>query len=247
MDLLIFPIETLWGMAKVLVIEDDQSLTAVIRKWLVMERHSVDCAVDGVEGLYLLQNYQFDVAILDWGLPSLNGVEVLRKFRGEGGTTPILMLTAKDSLGEKRIGLDTGADDYLVKPFEMEELAARVRALTRRPATFKPNVLRMGDLELDKAGGTVKKGGREIALVPKEFAILEFLMRHPGEVFNSSAIVTRVWPAGSDASPENIPAYVTRLRKKLSSPGRHVSMLRTIHGLGYKLERTDVSESKRTN
>jgi two-component system OmpR family response regulator len=201
-----------------------------------MERHSVDSVIDGAEGLYLLKNYHFDVAILDWGMPKLDGLEMLKQFRDQGGTTPILMLTAKDTTRDKKAGLDTGADDYLVKPFEMEELSARLRALIRRNSNYKPTVLRVSDLELDQAARTLKKDGKEITLVPKEFAILEFLMRHPGEVFTSEAIVDRVWPTGSDATPQNIPAYVTRLRKKLSCPGRHSSILQTIHGVGYKLQ-----------
>jgi two-component system OmpR family response regulator len=226
-------------MAKVLVIEDDTVLTDVIRNWLTQERHAVDVVVDGAEGLYLLQNYDFDVAILDWGIPKLDGLQLLKRYREQGGVTPVLMLTAKGTIGEKKTGLDTGADDYLVKPFEMEELSARLRALIRRNAVFKANILHVSDLELDVGSKSVKKAGAPIALVPKEFAILEFLMRHPGEVFTSETIIARVWPTGSDTSPDNVSYYIMRLRKKLSSPGRHSSMLQTIHGLGYRLNATE--------
>ncbi|HEY9784785.1 MAG TPA: response regulator transcription factor [Candidatus Obscuribacterales bacterium] len=222
-------------MAKVLVIEDEPDFSELIASYLKSEHYTVEVVDSGEEGLDRLKFYKYDVIILDWVLPGVSGVEVCRAFRGTGGTTPILMLTSKKHVDEKEAGLDAGADDYLTKPFELKELSARVRALLRRPSAFSGSVLKVGNLELEPNSFRVTRNGEEISLLPKEFALLEFLMRHPNQVFSPEAILDRVWASESEASPETIRTYIKRLRKKLDVEGKP-SMLSTVHGVGYKLE-----------
>lgn len=222
-------------MAKVLVIEDEPDFSELIGSWLKNENYTVETVDTGEDGLDRLKFYKYDIIILDWVLPGLSGVEVCRDYRGTGGTTPILMLTSKKHVDEKSQGLDAGADDYLTKPFELKELSARVRALLRRPSAFAGSILKVGTLALEPNSFKVKRSGDEIALLPKEFALLEFLMRHPNQVFSAEAILDRVWASESEASPETIRTYIKRLRKKLDVEGQP-SVLATVHGVGYKLE-----------
>lgn len=222
-------------MAKVLVIEDEPDFSELIGSWLKNEHYTVEVVGNGEDGLDRLKFYKYDVIILDWVLPGVSGVEVCRTFRNSGGVTPILMLTSKKHVDEKEAGLDAGADDYLTKPFELKELSARVRALLRRPNAFSGSVLKVGNLVLEPNSFRVTREGEEISLLPKEFALLEFLMRHPNQVFSAEAILDRVWASESEASPETIRTYIKRLRKKLDTEGKP-SMLATVHGVGYKLE-----------
>ncbi|MBC7999202.1 MAG: response regulator transcription factor [Leptolyngbya sp.] len=222
-------------MAKVLVIEDEPDFSDLIGGWLKTEHHTVETVDNGEDGLDRLKFYKYDIIILDWVLPGLSGVEVCSNYRSTGGTTPILMLTSKKHVDEKSAGLDAGADDYLTKPFELKELSARVRALLRRPTAFSGSILQAGSLALEPNSFKVTRGGAEIALLPKEFALLEFLMRHPGQVFSAEAILDRVWTSESEASPETIRTYIKRLRKKLDVEGQP-SILGTVHGVGYKLD-----------
>lgn len=222
-------------MAKVLVIEDEPDFSDLIGGWLKNENYTVETVDTGEDGLDRLKFYKYDIIILDWVLPGLSGVEVCRDYRNTGGTTPILMLTSKKHVDEKSQGLDAGADDYLTKPFELKELSARVRALLRRPSAFAGSILKVGTLALEPNSFKVKRGADEISLLPKEFALLEFLMRHPNQVFSAEAILDRVWASESEASPETIRTYIKRLRKKLDVEGQP-SILATVHGVGYKLE-----------
>lgn len=222
-------------MSKVLLVEDDLVTCDMVRDWLEHELYTVEAAHTGEEALDLMKLYQYDIVVLDWGLPGKSGVEILSRFRADGGTTPVLILTGKRSVGEKEEGLDAGADDYLTKPFELKELSARVRALLRRPIAFSGSILQAGSLALEPNSFKVTRGGAEIALLPKEFALLEFLMRHPGQVFSAEAILDRVWTSESEASPETIRTYIKRLRKKLDVEGQP-SILGTVHGVGYKLD-----------
>lgn len=222
-------------MAKVLVIEDEVDFSELIGSWLKNEHYTVETVANGEDGLDRLKFYKYDVIILDWVLPGISGVEVCRAYRSSGGITPILMLTSKKHVDEKEAGLDAGADDYLTKPFELKELSARVRALLRRPSAFSGSVLKVGNLELEPNSFRVTRNGEEISLLPKEFALLEFLMRHPNQVFSAEAILDRVWASESEASPETIRTYIKRLRKKLDVEGKP-SMLATVHGVGYKLD-----------
>jgi DNA-binding response OmpR family regulator len=222
-------------MAKILVVEDDPELAQLVSAWLKNEHHTVESVADGKEALERLKFYSYDVAILDWMLPGMNGPEVCREFRSAGGITPILMLTAKRNVDDKEQGLDSGADDYLTKPFELKELSARIRALLRRPANLSSSVLKIGYLELEPKSLKVKIIDQEIDLLPKEFALLQFFMRHPGQIFNAEALLDRVWASDSDASPEAVRTHIKRLRKKITVAG-HPSLLSTVHGAGYKLE-----------
>lgn len=222
-------------MAKILLVEDDPEVCEVVADWLVDEHYTVDVVNNGAEAVERLRFDKYDVLIFDWQLPDLTGIEICKKFRSKGGNTPVLMLTGKSEIVDKETGLDAGADDYLTKPFHPRELSARVRALLRRSGDLKQNVLTCGDLELDPQGFKVTKGGKEVALLPKEFALLEFFLRHPNQVFSPEALLDRVWSAESEASPDTIRVHITKLRGKIDNEGQP-SMIKTIHRQGYKWE-----------
>jgi DNA-binding response OmpR family regulator len=221
-------------MSKVLLVEDDLGLLVEIRQWLQHENYLVETATDGRSALELLQSYSYDVIVLDWNLPKVSGVEVLAQFRQKSGKTPVLLLTGRTHLDDKEYGLDVGADDYLTKPFQFRELSARLRSLLRRPREMTGNVLRCGELTLEPGAGRVTGGGKEINLLPKELALLEFLMRHPNQAFNGEALLTRVWSSESEASMNTVKSFIYLLRKKLASAG-YDSLIQTAHGHGYKL------------
>jgi DNA-binding response OmpR family regulator len=222
-------------MAKILVVEDDLVLSERIKDWLVYEHHAVDLVDRGEEAVSRLRFYFYDLLIVDWMLPDLLGIEVCKQFRSAGGTAPVLFLTAKGSIDNKEEGFQAGADDYLTKPFHIRELSARVKALLRRPAQIRGNVFEVGHLKLDTTSCQVTKGGELVHLLPKEYALLEFFMRHPGQVFSADALLERVWPSEADLSPNSIRTYITRLRAKIDADSGS-SILITVHGLGYKLE-----------
>ncbi len=206
-------------MAKFLLVDDDKDLAGVVQDWLQFEHHIVEIAFNGEDAEKLLKDYEFDVVILDWQLPNMSGVDLLREFRRSGGQTPILMLTGKIAIQEKEIGLDAGADDY---------------ALMRRPSTVTGDVLSARDIELQPKTFAVTKGGEIITLLPKEFALLEFMMRHPNQVFSADALLDRVWKSEADVSPETVRTCLKRLRRKIDSPEQE-SLIQTLHGVGYKL------------
>lgn len=222
-------------MAKILVVEDEFYLSEPVREWLVHENHTVEVVADGLEALEYLKIYKYDLVVLDIMLPGMNGVDICRQFRAGGGQTPIIMLTSKAALDDKERGLDSGADDYLTKPFHLKELAARIRALLRRPAVPQGNVLRISDIELDPRASRVTKGGEEVRLLPKEFSLLEFLMRHPNQVFSAEALIDRVWQSDTEAYSDTVRTHIKTLRKKLDTEGQP-SIINTVHGVGYKLE-----------
>lgn len=227
-------------MAKILLVEDEQDLSDLIREWLKADKHVVEVVSNGEDAVDRLKFYKYDVVILDWVLPRMSGLQVCQEYRSSGGTTPILFLTAKKMIDEKEAGLDAGSDDYLTKPFDMKELSARLRALLRRPQVFSGSNLKAGGIELDTTTRKVLYHGEELQLLPKEFALLEFLMKHQNKVFSSEALIERVWNSESDASPEVIRTYIKRLRKRLDIEGKP-SLLQTVHGVGYKLEIPDES------
>lgn len=220
-------------MAKIIVVEDNVDVADQVRMVLTFEHHTVETLHDGKDASAALRAYDYDVIILDWELPGMNGVEILREYRSRGGNTPVLMLTGKDSVDEKEQGLDSGADDYLTKPFQMKELAARVRALLRRTGAVKENVLTAGALKLDPTRYRATLNEAPLTLVPKEFALLEFLMRHPNQVFTADALLNRVWPSDSESTQEALRTTMKRLRKKVDPDNL---LIKTVHGVGYVLE-----------
>jgi DNA-binding response OmpR family regulator len=200
-------------MAKVLVVEDDAHMAAIVRDWLTHEeKHAVDVVDRGQEALARLRSSTYDAIVLDLRLPDMNGIDVCRQFRADGGQIPVLMLTGKNKLQEKTEGLDAGADDYLTKPFHPAELAARLRALLRRQLQLYARTYKVGTLVLEPNSLRVTKDGVELSLPPKEFALLEFFMRHPDQVFSPEAILERVWPSDSEASPDTVRVHIKHLR-----------------------------------
>jgi DNA-binding response OmpR family regulator len=222
---------------RVLVVEDEVSLAETIRDGLARVGFTVDLAHDGVEGLWTATETPhgaYDAIVLDIMLPRLSGYEVCRQLRGRGIWTPVLMLTAKDGEHEHADALDLGADDYLVKPFSFVVLIAHLRALIRRGAPERPAVLGAGDLTLDPAGRRVARGGTPIPVTPREFALLEFLLRNRGRAVTKTAIIENVWDAHFDGDPNIVEVYIAYLRKKIDHPfGRQA--IETVRGAGYRL------------
>jgi DNA-binding response OmpR family regulator len=220
-------------MAKILLVEDDLDLRGRVEKWLAAERHSVETCDNGRDAMDLLYSQKYDLIILDWVLPELHGVEVCRLYRGKGGETPVLMLTGRGSVTEKEMGLDAGADDYLLKPFDPRELSARIRALLRRPRELLSEELEIGDMVIDTKKCKVTKNGAEVALLPLEFSLLAFFAKHPGVVFSAETLLARVWPVNSDASTEAVRTCIKTLRRKIDDAGKS-SSIRTVYGVGYE-------------
>jgi DNA-binding response OmpR family regulator len=219
---------------RLLVVEDEQRLAAGLRKGLEAEGFAVDVVHNGTDGLWMARENPFDAIVLDVMLPGANGYQVCRTLRGEGNWTPILMLTAKDGVWDEVEGLDTGADDYLAKPFAYAVLVARLRALMRRGARPRPVVLEVGDLRLDPALHQVWLNGVQVALTPREFAILEYFLHHPGDVLPKKDILDHIWDFDFDGDPNIIEVYVRRLRTKLLRPVNR-PVIETIRGVGYRL------------
>ena len=222
-------------MAKVLVVEDDVMLGKMVRDWLSLEHHQTEICTDGSEALNRVKVYDYDLLILDWELPGVAGIDILRAYRSRGGLSPVLMLTGRTAVDDKATGLDAGADDYLTKPFHAKELTARLRALLRRPEGYLGENLKAGEITLDRANYRVCRGQEEIKLLPKEFALLEFLMRNPNRVIAPEALLNRVWSTESEATVEALTTCIKRLRKKIETEGQP-SIIKTVHGVGYKLE-----------
>ena len=219
---------------RVLVVEDEVRLAAYVKQGLEAEGYAVDVAPDGEEGLWLARNQAYDVILLDIMIPKRNGYQVCAELRAEGNWTPVLMLTAKDGEFDQAEGLDTGADDYLTKPFSFVVLAARLRALVRRGGGQRPAVLELGDLRLDPAAHRCWRSDRPIELSPKEFSLLEYLMRHPGEVVSKLDILGAVWDWSFEGGPNVVEVYIGYLRNKVDRPfGRR--SIETVRGVGYRL------------
>lgn len=222
-------------MAKILLVEDDLGLARMVRDWLTFEHHMVETADNGRDGLDKLKCYEYDIVVLDWELPEMTGIEICKEFRSKGGKTPVLMLTGKGALNDKESGFEAGADDYLTKPFHMKELSLRLKALLRRASTFTADTLQFRDLVLEPANHRVTREGKELALLPKEFSLLEFFMRHPNQVFSAEALLNRVWASETETTVDAVSTCIKRLRKKVDIEGG-VSMIKTVHGVGYKLD-----------
>ena len=207
-------------------------MARVVKRGLEQDGYAVDLAGDGEDGLHLATENDYDVVVLDVMLPKRGGLDVCRSMRARGRWAPVLMLTARDTVPDRVAGLDAGADDYLVKPFAFEELRARVRSLLRREPRERPAVLTVGPLRLDPAAHTVEHAGDPVELTAKEFSLLEFLMRHPGEVCSRTRILEHVWDANYEGGSNVVDVYVKELRKKLGARG----LIRTVRGAGYLLD-----------
>ncbi len=220
---------------RVLVIEDEVKMAALLRRGLREEGYAVDVAPNGEEGLWLGAENPYDVILLDVMLPDVDGFEVCRRLRATGQWAPILMLTARDAVTDRVTGLDSGADDYLPKPFSFAELLARIRSLLRRGAAGSTAaVLRVGDLSLDPATRRVSRGDARVELTTKEFALLEFFMRHPDEVLTRTRIIEHVWDFAYEGDSNVVDVYVRYLREKIDRPFRRGS-IETVRGSGYRL------------
>jgi DNA-binding response OmpR family regulator len=221
---------------KVLLAEDDVRLGRLIKHMLETEQHQVDWVVRGDEALAAATDGVFDVLVLDWMMPELSGIELCRQLRAEGYAKPILMLTARDALDDRIAGLDSGADDYLVKPFEFGELFARLRALSRRgEAPLKEDVMEMGNWMLDRPRRLLRRDNAEVQLSAREFQLLDLLAQNRGRVLPREMLLDRIWGLGSEVSENTLDAYIRLLRKKLDQPGDR-PLISTVRGLGYKVD-----------
>jgi two-component system OmpR family response regulator len=220
------------GAVRVLIAEDEVKMARAIRRGLEHEGYAVDVAAEGADALFRATEYDYDAVVLDVMLPGMDGFSLCENLRRQGRWVPVLMLTARDSVEDRIHGLDAGADDYLVKPFAFGEFLARLRALVRRGATERPTVIEVMDVVLDPAAHSVTRAGRTVSLSAREFALLEFLMRHPGEVLSRSRILEHVWDYNYEGFSNVVDVYVGYLRKKLQRSFER-PFIRTVRGVGY--------------
>ncbi|MEI7539528.1 MAG: response regulator transcription factor [Candidatus Saccharibacteria bacterium] len=221
---------------RILLIEDEHKIAQALKKALEQENYAVDVSYDGDDGYAMATTEPYDLNIIDWMIPgSYNGIEVIKAMRQAKVHTPVLLLTAKGTTADRTTGLDSGADDYLVKPFALEELLARVRALLRRPVEVQQTILTVGDLSLNTVTFEVKRGSKTIELTGKEFALLEYLMRNQGRPNNKDSIISHVWDYNADVLPNTVEVYVKYLRQKIDD-NFSTKLLHTVRGFGYKIE-----------
>jgi two-component system OmpR family response regulator len=220
---------------KILVIEDDEDVATYIAKGLTEQGHVVDRALNDRDGLVLAASDTYDILVVDRMLPVLDGLAIVKTIRGAGVKTAVLFLTAIDGIDDRVEALEAGGDDYLVKPFAFAELAARVDALGRRPALSEGVVLRVGDLQMDLSRRTVGRGDRLIELQPREFRLLEYLMRHPGQVVTRTMVLERVWDFHFDPHTTVVETHISRLRSKLDQKDSKASLIETVRGAGWRL------------
>lgn len=218
---------------RILIVEDEKGIARFIRDGLQEEGFAVDTALDGVKGLELALTNDYDVLLLDWMLPGCSGVEICRQYRKDGGAAPILFLTAKDTVQDTVFGLQAGANDYIKKPFQFEELLARIRVQIRDKAS-PSNLLQLSDLTIDLDQHEVLRGATEINLTPKEFALLEFLVRNKGKVCTRTRIIEHVWDMNFESDTSVIDVYINYLRKKLKAP-KGKNYIETVRGVGYRV------------
>ncbi|HEU5423488.1 MAG TPA: response regulator transcription factor [Nitrolancea sp.] len=219
---------------RILVVEDNRRLSVGLKRCLEAEGYAVDCAYDGTEGLDYAEAAPYDAIVLDLMLPGRDGVEVCRVLRLRGYAAPILMLTARDAVEDRVRGLDSGADDYLVKPFALEELHARLRALLRRQLPQRGGSIVLGDLEVDPATHGVARAGRPVVLTAREFALLELFVRHPNQIITREMAESHIWSYDYEGTSNVVDVYVRRLRRKLDDPFAH-RLIVTVRGVGYRL------------
>ena len=224
---------------RILLVEDEPDLGAAIKQSLDRSNHVVDWAVDGLDAWDFFKLKEYHLGIFDWLLPGISGIELTKRIRQQQKPLPIMMLTAKDSMEDKIAGLDAGADDYLVKPFDMPELLARLRALQRRTPQLQPKRLRVGNLSLDYASNTFwlkeESGEKQVLLTKKEFQLLEYFMQHPEQIVTSEQLLDRLWEFGAEPPSNVVAAQVCLLRRKLGKYGCD-EMLETVYGLGYRFK-----------
>lgn len=234
------PIPSTLETMRILTVEDDNDLSEALATTLQEEGFAVDVANDGQEGNFLCQNEAYDLVILDWRLPLMDGITILRNFRQKNTKTPVLILTGKNAEEDKVEGLNAGADDYLTKPFSIKELKARVLALIRRSHKEPELILKVADLELDPRTHEVKRGSRVLSLSPKEFAILEYLMSHKDEVVTRTTLLEHVWDYNFDGISNVVDVFMSYLRKKVDN-GQKQKLIQTIHGVGFKISATEAA------
>jgi len=223
---------------RILLVEDEEKVSRFVARGLTSERFAVDVARDGKSGWELAQTYQYDLVILDLLLPGLTGSEVLHRIRKAKSQVPVLILTARDSLGDKVEHIEAGADDYLTKPFAFAELLVRVKALLRRGPATRASILRVGDLELDRLSQQVKRAGKRVELTSKEYGVLEYLMANTGRVLSRTMILEQVWDQSFDGATNIVDVYVRHLRAKVDDVHER-KLIRTIRGLGYVISETE--------
>jgi two-component system, OmpR family, response regulator QseB len=220
---------------RILIVEDDDRIAKPLMEDLRHQGYAVDFARDGMEGWEFAQVANYDLILLDVMLPKMDGIMLCKRLRAAKFSTPILMLTARDTTSDKVTGLDAGADDYLIKPFELEELSARVRALSRRSPEVKPLILSHENLELNPTTHTAKYGDIPVALTPREYGILECFLNQPNQVLTRSQILEKLWEFDSNSGEETIKTHITNLRKKLKATGAKENFIETVYGIGYRL------------
>jgi two-component system, OmpR family, response regulator QseB len=221
---------------RILLVEDDDRIAKPLAEDLRHQHYVVDLAYDGIEGWEYSQSITYDLILLDLMLPKLDGISLCQQLRASGYRGFVLMLTARDTTTDKVIGLDAGADDYLVKPFELEELSARIRALSRRPSQLQQNVLRYGKLEINQALHTITYAGIPLNLTPKEYLILECFLHHPVLVFTRSMLLDKLWELDRISGEHTIRTHITNLRHKLKAAGSKEVTIETVYGVGYRLQ-----------
>src|SRR5712691_1849605 len=219
---------------RILLVEDEEKVSRFVSRGLISERFAVDVARDGKSGWDLAKTYQYDLIILDLMLPGLTGGEVLNRIRKSKSQVPVLILTARDSIGDKVEHFEAGADDYLTKPFAFAELLVRVKALLRRGPVTRASVLRVKDLELDRLSQQVKRAGKRVDLTSKEYSLLEYLMANAGRVLSRTMIIEHVWDQSFDGITNIVDVYVRHLRSKVDDPYQQ-KLIRTVRGVGYAI------------
>ncbi|MCA0315325.1 MAG: response regulator transcription factor [Candidatus Melainabacteria bacterium] len=222
-------------MAKILLVEDDLELSQRMEDWFSLENHNLEVVHSGEDALQMLTSFEFDVVVMDWGLPGMTGLEVVKQYRKQGGAAPIIFLTGRGEIDNREQGLDCGADDYMVKPFDVRELSARIRSLLRRPKGLLPTELAIKGVKLELETRTVKVGEQSAHLMPKQCALLEYLMRHPNRPFGAKALLDAVWPSDSEASEDTVRTCMKTLRRQLSTLGKE-DFIKTMLGSGYLIE-----------
>lgn len=219
---------------RILIVEDELKIAKVIAAALRRENYAVDVVHDGDEGLSMAESQPYALIVLDRMIPGISGTEIVKKLRAAKNSVPILFLTALGTTEDKTAGLDIGADDYLVKPFALDELLARIRALLRRPSISQSDTLTIDNLKLDRQTKTVSRDGQNLELTSKEYSLLEYLMQYPGQTLSKEKLISNVWDFDADILPNNVEVYIKNLRKKIDKPFKK-PLIKTVRGFGYKI------------